>query len=57
MCPAGFELGEDWKTCQDVDECAASEAVREGECGGRGCKNTLGEREREKGSWWGFGEK
>ena len=21
MCPDGFLLGSDWKTCQDVDEC------------------------------------
>ncbi len=45
MCPSGFKLGPDWKTCLDVDECETSEAIREGECGGREyCRNTEGER-------------
>ena len=21
MCPGGYVLGPDWKTCEDVDEC------------------------------------
>ena len=43
MCPAGYKLDEDWKTCVDVDECATMSAVRE-ECGdGEGrCENTPG---------------
>ncbi len=44
MCPSGFKLGPDWKTCLDVDECETSEGIREGECGGRQyCRNTEGE--------------
>ena len=42
MCPAGYKLDEDWKTCVDVDECATMSAVRE-ECnGGSKCENTPG---------------
>ena len=37
---------EDWRTFDDVDECAEVESVREGECGGK-CKNTIGERKVE----------
>ena len=44
MCPSGFKLGEDWKTCQDVDECATSQSVRD-ECYPKRCKNTEGSYE------------
>ncbi len=45
MCPSGFKLAEDWKTCVDVDECATMASVRE-ECGGEDlCKNTEGSYE------------
>ena len=44
MCPAGYKLDEDWKTCVDVDECATMSSVRD-ECDGKGggkCENTPG---------------
>ncbi len=48
MCPAGYKLGEDWKTCEDVDECATMASVREEECGGAElCKNTEGKKMRQ----------
>ncbi len=46
MCPSGYKLGEDWKTCVDVDECATMASVREEECGGADrCVNTEGSYE------------
>ncbi len=44
MCPSGFKLADDWKTCVDVDECATMASVREEECGGAEfCQNTEGD--------------
>eukprot|EP00095_Tigriopus_kingsejongensis_P010187 maker-scaffold105_size367834-snap-gene-2.37 protein:Tk10187 transcript:maker-scaffold105_size367834-snap-gene-2.37-mRNA-1 annotation:"hypothetical protein DAPPUDRAFT_303147" len=40
MCPSGFKLDEDWKTCVDVDECATMSTVRKS-CP-NGCENTIG---------------
>ena len=40
MCPAGYKLGDDWKTCVDVDECATMSSIRES-CP-NGCLNTPG---------------
>ncbi|XP_059084978.1 fibrillin-2-like [Tigriopus californicus] len=40
MCPAGYKLDEDWKTCVDVNECATMASVRES-CA-NGCENTIG---------------
>ncbi len=30
MCPAGFRLDNDWKTCLDIDECSTLASAREG---------------------------
>ena len=38
MCPDGFLLGSDWRTCEDVDECEAADACGEAEV----CVNTAG---------------
>lgn len=39
-CPEGYALDSDWKTCQDVDECAESNLAT---CGAVGsCLNLLG---------------
>ncbi|XP_040151178.1 fibrillin-2-like [Anopheles arabiensis] len=44
-CPAGYELADDDKHCQDVDECAASDDDDSGEGGSacsHECHNTVG---------------
>uniref|UniRef100_A0A182J2V4 Sushi domain-containing protein n=1 Tax=Anopheles atroparvus TaxID=41427 RepID=A0A182J2V4_ANOAO len=42
VCPEGYMLDEDWKTCVDVDECANQHSMpREHRCPGR-CVNTVG---------------
>ncbi|XP_061501161.1 uncharacterized protein LOC1276382 isoform X2 [Anopheles gambiae] len=42
VCPEGYMLDEDWKTCVDVDECANQRSIAtEHRCHGR-CINTVG---------------
>ncbi|KAK6629248.1 hypothetical protein RUM43_003065 [Polyplax serrata] len=41
MCPDGFELGFDWKTCHDIDECSNLEDY-DVECSQTECINTVG---------------
>ncbi|XP_035914416.1 uncharacterized protein LOC118513121 isoform X2 [Anopheles stephensi] len=42
VCPEGYMLDEDWKTCIDVDECANQRSIAsEHRCHGR-CINTVG---------------
>ncbi|XP_050095151.1 uncharacterized protein LOC126577518 isoform X2 [Anopheles aquasalis] len=42
VCPDGYMLDEDWKTCVDVDECANQRSIAtEHRCHGR-CINTIG---------------
>ena len=42
LCPEGMLLGQDWKTCQDVDECAEKTLQCEQQCvnteGGAHCQ-------------------
>ncbi|KAL0280083.1 UNVERIFIED_CONTAM: hypothetical protein PYX00_001478 [Menopon gallinae] len=38
-CPDGYELGDDWKTCHDIDECKEQEEHIRCEFG---CVNTMG---------------
>ncbi|KFB47090.1 AGAP005713-PA-like protein [Anopheles sinensis] len=49
VCPEGYMLDEDWKTCVDVDECANQHSMpREHRCPGR-CVNTVGSYRCETG--------
>ena len=42
MCPAGYKLQDDYKTCEDIDECRTKASVRD-ECDGLDyCENTPG---------------
>uniref|UniRef100_A0A182M6Q5 EGF-like domain-containing protein n=1 Tax=Anopheles culicifacies TaxID=139723 RepID=A0A182M6Q5_9DIPT len=49
VCPEGYMLDEDWKTCVDVDECANQRSIAsEHRCHGR-CVNTVGSYRCEQG--------
>lgn len=44
LCPIGWTLNVDWKTCIDIDECSATYAADKNEkslCE-YGCENTIG---------------
>uniref|UniRef100_A0A4Y0BIY2 Uncharacterized protein n=1 Tax=Anopheles funestus TaxID=62324 RepID=A0A4Y0BIY2_ANOFN len=50
VCPEGYMLDEDWKTCVDVDECANQRSIAsEHRCHGR-CINTVGSYRCEQGA-------
>ena len=51
MCPDGFLLGSDWRTCEDVDECEAADACGEAEV----CVNTAGGHRCVCGPGWQLG--